>query len=60
MKLQKDDQHIDYVQFNVVIPKDLREDFQKACDFRRISQRQQVIFLIQDFIDAINLERERL
>jgi hypothetical protein len=60
MKLQKDDQYIDNVQFNVVIPKDLREDFQKACDFRRISQRQQVIFLIQDFIDAINLERERL
>lgn len=60
MKLQKDDQYIDNVQFNVVIPKDLREDFQKACDFRRISQRQQVIFLIQDFVDAINLERERL
>ena len=29
MKLQKDDQYIDNVQFNVVIPKDLREDFRR-------------------------------
>lgn len=51
---------MDNVQFNVVIPKDLREDFQKACDFRRISQRQQIIFLIQDYVDDINKEREQL
>ena len=60
MKPQKDDQYIDNVQFNVVIPKDLREDFQKACDYRRISQRQQIIFLIQDYVDDINKEREQL
>tara|TARA_R110000787_G_scaffold8808_3_gene30231 strand:- start:761 stop:955 length:195 start_codon:yes stop_codon:yes gene_type:complete len=64
MKLQKDESNPTYVsenvQFNVVVPKDLREEFQSACDFRRISQRQQLIFLMQDYIDEIHLEREKI
>jgi hypothetical protein len=51
---------MDSVQLNIVVPKGLREDYKMACDFRRISQRQQIIFLMQDFIDEILKEREQL
>ncbi len=60
MKLQKDEEYVDNVQLNIVVPKAVREDFKEACDFRRISQRQQLIFLMQDYVDAIQLEREKL
>ena len=60
MKLPKDDTHMDSVQLNIVVPKGLREDYKMACDFRRISQRQQIMVLMQDFIDEILKEREQL
>ena len=59
MKLQKDDDGAD-VQMNVVVPKDVRTEFREACDFARVSQRQQIIWCMEDFIYKTRLEREKL